>query len=206
MKLKVNRREFLKNTVVTTAALTGGSVAAGILCMNSSASDAPLRPPGAVDESEFLARCIRCKRCVEACPNIAIITLDDSLGRHRRGTPIIKPRRQACMLCNGIEGDYLKCTQACPTGALQLIPRNIESVRRNVSMGTAHIDKALCNSYNGWTCGVCYRACPLRDKAMTIGLWEKPTVNPDACIGCGCCERACIRMPHAIRVKPEGAS
>ena len=70
-------------------------------------------------------------------------------------------------------------------------------------MGTAEIDHALCYSYNNWSCGACYRACPFPDKAMSLGMWEQPTVHADACIGCGLCERACIRYPQAIRVKPS---
>ena len=105
------------------------------------------------------------------------------------------------MLCNRTEGDYLKCTEACPTGALQLIRKEPDEVRAKVRMGTAKIDQALCYSYNSWSCGACYRACPLPDKAMTLGLWERPTVHAEACIGCGLCERACIRYPQAIRVR-----
>jgi hypothetical protein len=56
-------------------------------------------------------------RCVDACPNQAIIPLDKTFGLRLQSTPAIKARRQACMLCNKIDGDYLKCTEACPTGA-----------------------------------------------------------------------------------------
>ena len=31
-----------------------------------------LRPPGAVEEAEFLARCIRCGECMKVCPNNAL--------------------------------------------------------------------------------------------------------------------------------------
>jgi NAD-dependent dihydropyrimidine dehydrogenase PreA subunit len=66
-------------------------------------------------------------------------------------------------------------------------------------MGVAKIDFNLCYSYNNYTCGTCYHACPMG--AIRIGMWERPIVNEDACIGCGLCERSCIRYPQAIRVE-----
>jgi len=211
----MKRREFLKNSMVlgVTGVLTlkHGQGLKGLGSSSVSAeahfaqASVPLRPPGALPESEFLARCIRCMRCVDNCPNNAIIALDETYGKVQCLTPAIKPRRQACMLCNKLSGDTLKCTEACPTGALQPIKRSVEEICEKVHMGTAEIDKALCYSYNNWSCGTCYRACPLPGRAMTLGLWERPEVNPDECIGCGACERICIRYPQAIRVKPRGA-
>jgi MinD superfamily P-loop ATPase len=72
-------------------------------------------------------------------------------------------------------------------------------------MGKAELDKKLCYSYNKWTCGACYRACPFPGKAMSLGLWERPEVIVEGCVGCGCCERSCIRYPHAIRVRARVA-
>ena len=31
-----------------------------------------LRPPGAQGESDFMARCIKCGKCIEACPYQAL--------------------------------------------------------------------------------------------------------------------------------------
>ncbi len=167
--------------------------------------DMPIRPPGALAEAKFLQKCIRCMRCIDACPNHALIALGDEFGEQRRGTPHLKPRRQACMLCNRMEGEYLKCTKICPTGALEPIEKTLDEITAKVAMGKAHIDKALCYSYNNWSCGACYRACPLPGHAMTVGLWEKPEVNQENCVGCGACERSCIRYPQAVRVKSSNS-
>ncbi len=154
-----------------------------------------LRPPGAeATEEDFLARCIRCGQCGEICPNRAISFFGTENGLASLDTPYIRPREQACILC-------MKCGEACPTGALSKIERNAEEILGNVRMGRARVDKQLCLSYQGKTCGVCYRACPLPGISMTIGMLEQPTVT-EACIGCGICERSCIQMPQAIRVFP----
>ena len=77
-----------------------------------------------------------------------------------------------------------------------------EAGRQTVSMGTAVVLEDVCYSYAGRTCGVCYRACPLPGKAMKLGLYETPIVNPEHCVGCGLCEQACVHMPQAIRIIP----
>ncbi len=154
-----------------------------------------LRPPGALPEAEFLSRCIRCGQCAEVCPNRCIRYFNLEEGVAASGTPYIIPRTQACILC-------MKCGEICPTGALQPIARIAEEIVAHVRMGKARVDRSLCLSWQGKTCGVCYRACPLPDISLRVGRLEQPHVL-DKCVGCGICERACIQMPQAIRVFPE---
>lgn len=189
-------------------ALAGGRLLSGVASAEPAAC---IRPPGALSEKEFLAACIRCGRCADACPNrcITLFTEDSAKdlamtpGPGQRNTPVIFPREQACMLCNGVSGDTLLCTEACPSGALQLTQKTFASISQNVNMGTAVVDTHLCHSFNGASCGVCVRACPLEGKALRAGMWEKPIVDPEFCIGCGLCERACVRYPQAIRIRPN---
>ncbi|MDQ6992883.1 MAG: 4Fe-4S dicluster domain-containing protein [Mariprofundus sp.] len=154
-----------------------------------------LRPPGALPETDFLSSCIRCGQCAEVCPNHCIQYFDLQSGVEAMGTPYIIPRQQACILC-------MKCGDICPTGALAPIAHTAEAIIDNVAMGRARVDESLCLSFQGKTCGVCYRACPLPDISLRVGRLEQPHVL-DQCVGCGICERACIQMPQAIRVIPD---
>lgn len=202
--MSFDRRSFLKNLASLGAASAAGAAACGLFKETAEAGKAPIRPPGALPEEEFLSTCIRCMRCSDACPNHAIQATPPEAGSSSAGTPFIKAREQTCMLCSRVATDYLRCTQVCPSGALQPIRKTLDEIQTHVRMGVAKIDLNLCYSYNNYTCGTCYHACPMG--AIRIGMWERPVVNEDACIGCGLCERACIRYPQAIRIEATDRS
>jgi len=186
----MRRRSFIK-------VLSSGAVAvivAGDLRAAAYSKQRYLRPPGALDEADFEARCIRCGQCGEACPNRCIKYFGFENGVKSTDTPYITPREKACILC-------MKCGDVCPTGAIRKIERKVETVLDQVKMGHAVVDESLCLSFQGKTCGVCYRACPLPDIAIRVGMLEQPHVLAD-CVGCGLCERSCIQLPQAIKVMP----
>lgn len=201
------RRDILKNSFVMGATVTVGM---GFMEVHQPQVNC-IRPPGALDEDDFLSTCIRCGRCASACPNHAITSFTEKSGkpfslkpgRGQDGTPVVFPRMQSCNLCMGDKGELLRCTEACPSGALQLVRKTPEEIQKNVSMGTAFVDTNLCHSYNGRSCGVCIRACPFQGKALRADIMETPVLNTDYCVGCGLCERSCIRYPQAIFVKPR---
>jgi len=203
----IDRRDFLKGGLAVGAALAAGIA----FPVSAEGSGAFLRPPGALPEDDFLATCIRCGRCADACPNRAIEAFTAEAGRPfsaapgrgEQGTPVIFPRRKACNLCAPDQGGELLCGRACPTGALRIVEKTPAGILAGVSMGTARLDTNLCWSHNGGSCGVCVRACPLEGKALKAGIFERPILDPDFCVGCGLCERACIRFPQAITVVPD---
>ncbi len=60
----------------TITGLAAGAVAVPLMRANTgmgkSRHERLLRPPGALDEPEFLSRCIRCGECMKVCPNNAL--------------------------------------------------------------------------------------------------------------------------------------
>jgi MauM/NapG family ferredoxin protein len=188
----MERRTFVQALVASAAAT---AVPAPAQAAQSQPALRYLRPPGALPEEEFLSRCIHCGQCGEACPNRCIKYFGLENGWGSVDTPHIIPREKACILC-------MKCGEVCPTGAIKPIAREAQAILGGVKMGHARVDESLCLSYQGKSCGVCYRACPLQDVAITVGFMEQPHVT-DKCVGCGLCERSCIQMPQAIRIIPS---
>lgn len=152
----------------------------------------PLRPPGMMHEIMLQNACIRCGKCVEACPADAITPLDASWGKKMEGTPAIVARKQPCVLCDG-----LQCSHVCPSGAL--IP---VYVPKDVTMGTAILDSSRCVTYAGQACDRCKTVC-LIEETLVLDEHGRMTVNEDRCVGCGLCEHACPTEPTSIRVQPR---
>lgn len=159
-----------------------------------------LRPPGAQGESDFMARCIKCGKCIEACPYQALKPAGNEAGM-AVGTPRIDARDQACRLC-----EDFPCVDVCPTGALRDV-----SARSDVRMGVAVIDEEGCIAFQGMRCEVCYRACPLIDQAIVIDYRMRegdaihtlfaPVIDEDACVGCGLCVERCVVSEPTVPIR-----
>jgi ferredoxin-type protein NapG len=149
-----------------------------------------LRPPGALHETLFVEVCDHSGECVQACPANAILSGAD-------GTPYVDPLHQPCVVCVGLD-----CMSACPSGALT--PRAADSL----GMGIARVDTEACLRSTGEDCTRCIQVCPLHELGTTVldlTLDGSLHVYEDACVGCGCCTRACPTQPKAILVEPTRA-
>lgn len=180
--------------------LAGFSLAA--LVQTTSRADArALRPPGALPEDEFLAACVHCGLCVEACP-YDTLSLAEWGDEAAVGTPFFTPRETPCYMCSDVP-----CARACPTGALDRDMPAIEDASMGVAVLVGH---ETCLNFMGLSCGICHRVCPIRNKAITMEDAEIngrrvqiPTVHSDECTGCGTCEKHCVLGHAAIRVLPR---
>jgi MauM/NapG family ferredoxin protein len=147
-----------------------------------------VRPPGAVPESGFSARCIACGQCMKACPTGAIQPCTLSDGFHRLYTPKIAARVGGC------EEKCHLCGYVCPTGAIRKLTYE---EKRFVKIGTAVIDRHRCLAWEqNRECVVCDEVCPYNAITTmfietTTGPFRVPVVDEDLCLGCGMCEQHC---------------
>jgi ferredoxin-type protein NapG len=197
------RRRFLART-----AQAAGSVSLVGLLLGSYGEQArshpisAIRPPGAINEHEFLGACVRCGLCVRDCPfdTLRLARFGESLAT---GTPYFVAREIPCEMCEDIP-----CVAACPTDALSKTLTDIRAADMGVAVVTG-ID--TCYSITGVAhCTACYFACPIKDDAITMEMKQEngkvffvPTVHRDQCTGCGKCEKDCILPEAAIKVLPR---
>ena len=157
-----------------------------------------IRPPGALPEISFLAKCIRCGECMKVC---LTNTLQPSLwesGLDGLWSPRIVPRLAGC------DQNCSLCGQVCPTGAIRALP--LEE-KKNAKLGTAVIDRERCLVWaENKLCLICDEQCPYN---AIVFKWQegfrRPFVSANKCNGCGFCEEKCpVRGASAIEVYPEG--
>jgi ferredoxin-type protein NapG len=162
-----------------------------------------IRPPGALPERDFQGACIRCGMCVRDCP-YKILDLARPEQPIATGTPYFTARTGPCEMCEDIP-----CVKACPTGALDHKLTDINAARMGLAV---LVDQETCLNFLGLRCDVCYRVCPLLDKAITLEPQHNartgkhtmfiPVVHSDQCTGCGKCEKGCVLEEAAIKVLP----
>jgi polyferredoxin len=184
-----------------------------------------IRPPGSVEEREFLERCIRCAECMKVCPNNALHPAFFEAGVEGLWTPILIARIGYC------EHSCVLCGDVCPTGAIQKITeeQKMGVGQPPIRLGTAFYDQGRCLPWSmSVPCIVCEEFCPTSPKAiwveevdvpkreavaheegkepkMTSVHVQRPHVDPALCIGCGACEKVCpVQDKPAVYVTSVG--
>ena len=170
-----------------------------------------LRPPGALEEKEFLARCVKCGECMKVCITNGLQPALFEAGLEGIWSPTLVPRIGYC------EYRCTLCGQVCPTGAIK---RLALPEKAKVKIGLAMIDKGRCLPWaHARPCIVCEEVCPTPKKA----IWfedvaardrqgrqvrvKQPHVDLELCIGCGICETKCPVLGRpAITVTNVGES
>lgn len=198
------RRQFLHDTAKMVCGV--GLLGLGLSLYSKQARALPpfaIRPPGALGEEDFLGACIRCGLCVRDCP-YHILDLAKPESTVATGTPYFTARSGPCEMCEDIP-----CVKACPTGALDHGLTDINKAKMGLAV---LIDQETCLNFLGLRCDVCYRVCPVIDKAITLELRPNtrtgrhtmfiPTVHSEHCTGCGKCEKSCVTEVASIKVLP----
>ena len=215
----LGRRRTLTGLAVGVAAVPLMRANTGL---GKSRNERLLRPPGAVDESDFLSRCIRCGECMKVCPNNSLHPTLTEAGLEGLWTPALVPRIGYC------EPSCVLCSEVCPTGAIwQITPREKGWVvgiggqqNQPVRLGTAFYDRGRCLPWALATdCIVCEEWCPVSPKAIYVEeaqvidsagnakTLKQPRVDPSRCVGCGACEYACpLQERPAVYVTSIGES
>ena len=126
-----------------------------------------IRPPGAVEELEFLRRCLKCGQCIRVCPTNVLPPAGLESGIEGAWTPLMNFRMGHCQLhCTA-------CSQVCPTGAIQRLSVEEKlglgafAEQGPVVLGIAHFDVGRCLPYSkNVPCVVCEEVCPTSPKAI----------------------------------------
>jgi len=225
------RRQFIG---YSSLGLLGAVMSGGIIfAPDVSAENKILRPPGALDEKDFLALCIKCGQCLQVCPYHSI-HLFDITTIYSMGTPYIDARERACYAC-----EALPCVLACPSGALSHSIEKPEEAKMGVAVlvsqerclgvqkksvpksfiqmiKTTHphshelelkvIEKL--EAYEDRACTICADLCPLENASLAIEMISHKEGGEmpkifSGCIGCGVCQELCPATDSAIVIKPR---
>lgn len=134
-----------------------------------------LRPPGALGEQQFIARCLRCGQCIAICPGNVLQPVSLLHGLDNYLTPTLNFNMGSCRIdCNA-------CGQACPSAAITPFSKAMRlglDGSHPIRLGLAAIDKNTCLPWAfNRPCLVCEENCPVSPKAITTHSSYHPLNN-----------------------------
>jgi ferredoxin-type protein NapF len=142
--------------------------------MRGGSQSIELRPPWLLDPVAFTETCTRCNKCIELCPEGILVAGDG-------GFPRVEFSRGECTFC----GD---CTRQCEA---ELFDQTLA----NEHLGWTHkaVVSERCLTNFGVMCRSCEDACEPRAIrfSLAVGTVPQPTIDTQACTGCGACIRPC---------------
>ena len=186
----------------------GAAVLLGLGPVGKFAAAEPLcRPPGGQNESSFIALCLRCEKCREACPQGIIVPAVLETGIINVRTPTLDYKLGWCDFCSETNNGKPRCIEVCQTQALKL---SEDTKASEVIIGEAYIVENWCLAWQLKGCTRCIEECPY--DAIIVDSVGRPSVKSSACNGCGLCENVCPSLmvgsvaigskDRAITVKP----
>jgi len=172
-------------------------------------SEKVIRPPGAVEERDFLNRCIRCAECMKVCPITRCTPHFFEAGIEGMWTPILIPRIGYCEYSCGVVRPSLSDWSYSKGSPKR---RNWGLAKANFNWHAMY-DQGRCLPWAMATLVSCVKSSvrtspkaiwveevtvPKRDDryqgkgeqaAMTTVKLQRPHVDPSLCIGCGAARR-----------------
>jgi polyferredoxin len=130
-----------------------------------------IRPPGAMEEEQFLRHCIKCGQCIRICPTNVLQPGGLEGGLESLWTPVLNNRigSSACQL------NCVACGGVCPTAAIRPISLDERLGRGEfaqagaIRLGTAFVDRNRCLPWAmDRPCIVCQENCPVSPKAIFV--------------------------------------
>jgi polyferredoxin len=170
-----------------------------------------VRPPGAQDEAELLARCVRCAECIRLCPNHALQPAILEAGAMGFWSPMLMPKIGYC------DPECVLCSQVCPTGAIAALTvaqkgwtNAPDRAKEPIRLGLARYDRNRCLPWaKEQECSVCMESCPVMPKAICVERATavsqairvaRPRIATEICVGCGACVSACPLDSPAVEI------
>jgi ferredoxin-type protein NapF len=132
-----------------------------------------IRPPWALQESDFAITCTKCNSCISKCP-------ENIIARDEDGFPAIDFNRGGCTFCQ-------ECVTACQEDALSM------SYPEQLPWNMTATISSKCISLQGVMCRSCGDSC--EEDAISfrlqVGGISQPEINTKSCTGCGFCVVTC---------------